>query len=89
MPNSLKCRLKKLVNREYLTDKDLERIIIIPPNATNSEVLKAVFPNIKIIVSETGEIAHIHENALIKDNFMFVQVSTKWLNTSYKTESEE
>lgn len=89
MAQNLRHRLIKLVNREYLTEKDLERIIIIPPNATNEEVLKAVFPNIKITVNETGEIAHIHENTLIKDNFMFVQVSTKWLNTPYKTESEE
>lgn len=58
--------------------------INVPEDATNSEVLKAVFPNIKIIVSETGEIAHIYENTLIKDNFMFVQVSTKWLNAKYK-----
>ena len=63
--------------------------IPIPEDATNGDVIKAVFPNVKIIVSETGEIAHIHENTLIKDNFMFVQVSTKWLSTPYKAESEE
>ena len=62
--------------------------IPIPEDATNGDVIKAVFSNVKIIVSETGEIAHIHENALIKDNFMFVQVSTKWLDTPYKAESE-
>lgn len=63
--------------------------INIPEDATNGDVIKAVFPNVKIIVSETGEIAHIDGNTLIKDNFMFVQVSTKWLNSSYKAESED
>lgn len=52
--------------------------------ATNKEVLEVIFPNIKITVNETGELAHIDGNSLIKDNLMFVQVSTEWLNAPYK-----
>lgn len=47
MPNSLKCRLKNLVRNGLLREKDLERIIIIPPNATNGDVIKAIFPKAK------------------------------------------
>ena len=32
MPNSLKCRLKKLVRKGFLTEADINRIIIIPVN---------------------------------------------------------
>lgn len=47
MPNSLKCRLKNLVRNGLLREKDLEKIIIIPPNATNGDVIKAIFPKAK------------------------------------------
>ena len=47
MPNSLKSRLHKLVYKGLLKEEDLERIIVIPPNATNGDVIKAIFPNAK------------------------------------------
>ena len=40
MPNSLKARLKKLVYQGLLTQKDLDRIEIIPANK-NEKALKA------------------------------------------------
>ena len=46
MPNSLKCRLKNLVRKGLLSEKDLERIVIIPIDATNGDVIKAMFPSI-------------------------------------------
>lgn len=49
MPNSLRSRLNKLVYKGLLNEKDLERIIIIPENATNGDVIKAMFPNAKEI----------------------------------------
>lgn len=45
MPNSLKCRLKKLVHKGLLSEKDLNRIIVVPYNATNGDMIKALFPN--------------------------------------------
>ena len=48
MPNSLKCRLKNLVRKGLLSEQDLERIVIIPIDATNGDVIKAVFPNTNI-----------------------------------------
>lgn len=49
MPNSLKSKLKKFVHNGLLKEEDLKRIIVIPPNATNSEVLEKVFPMSEII----------------------------------------
>ena len=48
MPNSLKCRLKKLANQGLLSEKDLNRIVIIPDRAKNGEVIEAIFPDTKI-----------------------------------------
>lgn len=84
---------KQAINAKFMNEMEdwylrlAQEAILIPNDATNSEILKMVFPNIKITVNETGEIAHIHENALIKDNLMFVQVSTEWLNAPYKKEA--
>ena len=49
MPNSLKCRLKKLAKEGLLSEKDLNRIVIIPDNATNGEVFLNVFKGSKEI----------------------------------------
>ena len=43
MSNSLNCRLKKLVNQGLLTEKDLDRIIIIPEGATRKDLHVEVF----------------------------------------------
>ena len=48
MPNSLKCRLKKLAKEGLLSEKDLNRIVIIPDRAKNGEVIEAIFPDKKI-----------------------------------------
>ena len=49
MPNSLKSKLKKFVHNGLLKEEDLKRIIVIPPNATNGDVIKAMFPKAKEI----------------------------------------
>ena len=43
MPNSLKSRLKKLEHQGLLSEKDLSRIVVIPDNATNGDMIKALF----------------------------------------------
>lgn len=48
MPNSLKSRLKKLEHQGLLSEKDLNRIVIIPDRAKNGEVIETLFPDEKI-----------------------------------------
>lgn len=48
MPNSLKCRLKNLVRKGWLSEKDLERIVIIPIDATNGDVMLALHPKAEV-----------------------------------------
>ena len=55
MPQSLRHRLKNLVRKGLLSEQDLERIVIIPIDATNGDVIKAMFPNGKIIKTEDGD----------------------------------
>ena len=57
MPNSLRSRLNKLVYKGLLSEEDLKRIIIIPPNATNGDVQKALHPKheIKKFKTLTGD----------------------------------
>jgi len=43
MPHSLRCRLQGLVYKGLLEKKDLERIVIIPKDATNGEIMEKVF----------------------------------------------
>lgn len=52
MPNSLKSRLKKLEHQGLLSEKDLNRIIVIPDRAKNGEVMETLFPNKKIDLAD-------------------------------------
>lgn len=84
MPNSLKCRLKNLVRNGLLQERDLKRIIIIPPNATNGEVIKAVFPDIESRLDEKTEVM------LVKwANGIMQCIKASWWNAPYKTGSGE
>lgn len=86
MPNSLKCRLKNLVRNGLLRERDLERIVIIPPNATNGEVLEKVFSMSEIIFDGLQE-GYI--NFCMVSNFETINcVSKEWWNAPYKAESE-
>lgn len=44
MPNSLRVRLKKCVHKGILKDKDLQRVVIVPKDATNGDVFMHTFP---------------------------------------------
>ena len=52
MPNSLKSRLKKLEHQGLLSEKDLNRIVIIPDRAKNGEVIETIFPDTKIDLAD-------------------------------------
>lgn len=62
MPQSLGHRLKNLVRKGLLSEQDLERIVIIPIDATNGDVIKATIPYIRIVED---------------DNWVFVVVPRK------------
>ena len=80
MPNSLKCRLKNLVRNGLLRECDLERIIIIPPNATNGETLEKVFPN---LVDHCE--SHVEKWIAVDTDLVS---NEEWLNTPYKIDRE-
>lgn len=46
MAHSLRSRLQGLVYKGLLEKKDLERIVIIPKDATNGDVLRIIFSEI-------------------------------------------
>ena len=52
MPNSLKSRLKKLEHQGLLSEKDLNRIVVIPDRAKNGEVIETLFPDTKIDLAD-------------------------------------
>ena len=88
MPNSLKCRLKNLVRNGLLRECDLKRIIIIPPNATNGDVIKAVFPSI-----DFTEIAFtVHATTSVTSNGVKGGISydfwKDWWNAPYEIDQE-
>ena len=43
MPNSLRVRLKKCVNKGILKESDLERLIILPKNIESIEEVRSVY----------------------------------------------
>lgn len=57
MPQSLRHRLKNLVRKGLLSEQDLERIVIIPIDATNGDVQKALHPKneVKPYKTMTGD----------------------------------
>lgn len=88
MPNSLKCRLKNLVRNGLLRERDLKRIIIILPNATNGEVIKAMFPNAEYDYHEKSELVDAHVTVSINGCDTYQDYSMDWWNTSYEIDQE-
>ena len=82
MPNSLKCRLKNLVRNGLLRERDLKRIIIIPPNATNGEVLEKVFPMSEIIFDGLQE--GFINFCMVSDPETMNCVSKEWWNAKFE-----
>ena len=71
MAHSLRSRLKELWRKGVLKDGDLERIVIIPKDATNGDMLKALYP--KVTAGFIGHyVYHIGEFDL------------EWWNAPYK-----
>lgn len=75
MPNSLKARLKKLVYQGLLSQEDLDRIIVVPKDATNGDAIKALFPDVKC------------ENEEVYDVETSLTFSGYWWNQNYSGEA--
>ena len=67
MPQSLGHRLKNLVRKGLLSEKDLERIVIIPIDATNGDVVIALHPNANVTkhFSECGEYVEFNDGKYV------------------------
>ena len=82
MPNSLRSRLNKLVYKGLLEKDDLKRIIILPIDATNGDVVKAIFPDIKILEHGKTDICDAYIQIDIWDFAIFV--SKDWWNAKFE-----
>ena len=76
---SLLCRLKNLVHKGMLKEKDLERIIIIQEGATVGDTIKAVFPNIPLDENDFLVRKSRHDNT---------KYWKEWWNSPYRKEQE-
>ena len=82
MPNSLRSKLKKFVHNGLLKEEDLKRIIVIPPNATNGEVLEKVFPMSQIIFDGLQE--NCINFCMVSDLETMNCVSKEWWNKKFE-----
>ena len=61
----------------------------IPDNATNGEVIKAMFPNVSIHYHKANELVDDYVSVNIKDCDTQQDYSAEWWNAPYKAESED
>ena len=77
---SLLCKLKNLAHKGEISKKDLDRIRIIPKDATNGNVMLKLFPNSKYKIVDNG----IEFKAIIDDNTEFTTwFPVEWWNAPY------
>ena len=63
----------------------MSKMIEIPNNATNGDVIRTLFPHIRWFVNEDNEVFTDHKTI----NQRFVSFNADWWNAPYKMESEE
>ena len=82
---SLLCRLKNLVRKGELEEKDLKRIVIIPKDVTNGDMMRIVYPNMRIYESGLE-----HLNVEVRTGEypakLTMNVSSDWWNSIYRKE---
>ena len=83
---SLLCKLKNLAYKGEISKKDLERIVIIPKDATNGDVIKAVFPNSSIHYHKADELVDDYVSVNINDCDIQQDYSKDWWNLLYRKE---
>lgn len=65
-----------------------KRIKVLPDNATNGDMIQAMFPLIEV----KREISSTSDNIVVRDNSFFGAINrfhTDWWNSPYKNESED
>ena len=82
---SLLCRLKKLVHKGELEEKDLDRIVIIPKDATNGDMIKAMFPDSEIIFKDGSYETTVDWHTKTHRCHLF---DNDWWNSPYRKEQE-
>lgn len=87
MPNSLRCKIKHLYHNGTLTERERDRILkaleLIPDNATNGDVICALW-NVSVVY-EKGCYRIIRGGERWSSILKF---SEEWWNAPYKAESE-
>lgn len=73
---------------DFLGIKNVKNIIIISKDATNGEVIKAIFPNIEII--ETVYVCGMPYVRVLFNGMPEIKIfDLDWWNAPYKAESED
>ena len=80
---SLLCGTYELETIEMFLDA-FKEMRIIPSNATNGDMIKAMFPD--VIIEEGEDTVHLKYPTVNSDPLFFVQVSKKWWNAPFKKE---
>ena len=75
---SLLCRLKNLVHKGILKAEDLDRIVIIPKDATNGEVAMQMF-------GDKGESIKV---CTYNDKLIGVKLIKDWWNNPYRKDQK-
>ena len=71
----------EIVNDDLFTiAKSIRNGTPLPENATNGDMVKAMFPNLKWCINENNEVFTVNQN--------IVRLSLDWWNAPYKAESE-
>lgn len=74
----------KYIGDEYIVKKN-PNMIEIPDNATNGDVIKAVFPNIEIIINTETQEVTVDDSVNTYMHFFDLD----WWNAPYKREGEQ
>ena len=64
-------------------ERKVDRAILVPENATNGDMIKAMFPNAIIEINELGSMVHVKYD----NHTCWVNYELEWWNAPYK-ESE-
>ena len=75
---------KAICNNLKALEEPCDGVVLIPKNATNGDMIQAMFPNIKIHEHEKTDICDAYIQIDIWD--FSIYVSKEWCNAPYKNE---
>lgn len=78
-------RARNIVRSYQATIADaIQNSIVLPDNATNGDMIKAIFPD--VIVKKSEDVVHLKYPTVNSDPLFFVQISKRLWNAPYKGE---